>query len=115
CPVDAIHRIDPGSARRAINIQPHRGDPDQQRMEIQIEENCIGCGLCAENCPYGNINMHDTVVQDRQTKQAVVEFRATTCDLCGDIVGSDWRNVSCVHACPHQAAYRMKGEELLKI
>ena len=115
CPVDAIHRIDPASARRAIKIQPHGGDADQQRMEIQIENNCIGCGLCAENCPYGNINMHDTLVQDRQTRQAVIEFRATTCDLCGDIVGSDWRNVSCVHACPHQAAYRMKGEELLKI
>ena len=115
CPVDAIHRIDPNSARRAIKIQPHGGDPDQQRMEIQIEENCIGCGLCAENCPYGNINMHGEVVQDRQTKHAVVEYHATTCDLCGDIVGNDWRHVSCVHACPHEAAFRMKGEELLKI
>lgn len=135
CPVDAIHRIDPNSARRAIKIQPHGGDPDQQRMEIQIEENCIGCGLCAENCPYGNINMHGTVVPSPRplgeggpgtaakrwspgegpSRQAMVEFHATTCDLCGDIVGNDWRHVSCVYACPHQAAYRMKGEELLKI
>jgi Fe-S-cluster-containing hydrogenase component 2 len=137
CPVDAIHRIDPNSARRAIKIQPHGGDPDQQRMEIQIEDNCIGCGLCAENCPYGNINMHGEVVHvplpsgeggsrselgegrprpgEGRSRQAVVEFHATTCDLCGDIVGNDWRNVSCVHACPHEAAFRMKGEELLKI
>jgi ferredoxin len=50
-----------------------------------------------------------------RSRQAVVEFHATTCDLCGDIVGNDWRNVSCVHACPHEAAFRMKGEELLKI
>ena len=26
--------------------------------EIIIEDWCIGCGKCAENCPYGNINMH---------------------------------------------------------
>ena len=39
CPVDAIHR-------------------NGQTLEISIEDYCIGCGLCAENCPYGNINMH---------------------------------------------------------
>ncbi len=27
-------------------------------LEVIIEDWCIGCGLCAENCPYGNINMH---------------------------------------------------------
>ena len=27
-------------------------------LEIIIEDWCIGCGLCARNCPYGNINMH---------------------------------------------------------
>ena len=27
-------------------------------LEIIIEDWCIGCGKCAENCPYGNINMH---------------------------------------------------------
>src|SRR4051812_9876548 len=27
--------------------------------EIKIvEDNCIGCGACAERCPYGNISMH---------------------------------------------------------
>jgi CRP-like cAMP-binding protein len=33
----------------------HRGD----NREIIIEDWCIGCGLCAENCPYGSIQMHD--------------------------------------------------------
>jgi Fe-S-cluster-containing hydrogenase component 2/CRP-like cAMP-binding protein len=39
CPVGAIHR---GSNR-----------------EIVIENWCIGCSLCADNCPYGSIRMQD--------------------------------------------------------
>jgi CRP-like cAMP-binding protein/Fe-S-cluster-containing hydrogenase component 2 len=33
----------------------HRGD----NREIRIEDWCIGCSLCATNCPYGSIQMHD--------------------------------------------------------
>jgi Fe-S-cluster-containing hydrogenase component 2 len=33
----------------------HRGDNNQ----IIIENWCIGCGLCANSCPYGSIQMHD--------------------------------------------------------
>jgi Fe-S-cluster-containing hydrogenase component 2 len=84
-------------------------------VEIQIEDNCIGCGLCASNCPYGNINMHGKESKDAAGKAMVLEYQATTCDLCADIVGSDWRNVSCVYACPHEAAHRVKGTELLEI
>ena len=29
-----------------------------ESREIVIEDWCIGCELCANNCPYGNINMH---------------------------------------------------------
>jgi CRP-like cAMP-binding protein/Fe-S-cluster-containing hydrogenase component 2 len=29
-----------------------------QTREIFIEDWCIGCELCVNNCPYGNINMH---------------------------------------------------------
>lgn len=88
CPVDAIHR-------------------DGQGKQIQIESHCIGCGLCAANCPYGNINMHPLPKGD------AVQHTATTCDLCTSIVGpANWRQVSCVFACPHNAAFRMTGEEL---
>ena len=38
---------------------PGRLDPPpRDSREIIIEDWCIGCGKCAENCPYGNINMH---------------------------------------------------------
>ena len=30
----------------------------RETMEIVIEDWCIGCEICAKNCPYGNINMH---------------------------------------------------------
>jgi Fe-S-cluster-containing hydrogenase component 2 len=33
-----------------------RGD----NKEILIRDWCIGCGKCAEQCPYGSIQMHDT-------------------------------------------------------
>jgi Fe-S-cluster-containing hydrogenase component 2/CRP-like cAMP-binding protein len=33
----------------------HRGD----NRQMVIENWCIGCGLCAANCPYGSIQMHD--------------------------------------------------------
>ena len=88
CPVDAIHR-------------------DGLGKQIQIESHCIGCGLCANNCPYGNINMHPRLKGD------LLQQTATTCDLCSSIVGpSNWRSVSCVFACPHNAAFRVTGEEL---
>jgi Fe-S-cluster-containing hydrogenase component 2 len=33
----------------------HRGD----NLEMVIEDWCIGCNLCAKQCPYGSIQMHD--------------------------------------------------------
>jgi Fe-S-cluster-containing hydrogenase component 2/CRP-like cAMP-binding protein len=33
----------------------HRGD----NRQIVIEDWCIGCELCADNCPYGSIQIHD--------------------------------------------------------
>jgi CRP-like cAMP-binding protein/Fe-S-cluster-containing dehydrogenase component len=84
--------------------------------EIIIEDWCIGCGKCAENCPYGNINMHgfeeyraDPANPGR--KVAALVQKATTCDLCTGLDGQP----SCVYACPHDAAHRMTGETLLNL
>ena len=107
CPVDAIHR-------------------DGNSLEIRIEDYCIGCGLCAQNCPYGNINMHGfpkieadpksgkkrRVYEQREGRKIpVIQQQATTCDLCRSVDGRP----RCVHACPHDAAHRMSGQELLQI
>lgn len=76
-------------------------------LEIIIEDWCIGCSLCAKNCPYGNINMHTfplpaEVPALAQLQKAVVKQKATTCDLC-----SEHEEPSCVYACPHDAAHRV--------
>jgi Fe-S-cluster-containing hydrogenase component 2/CRP-like cAMP-binding protein len=99
CPVDSIHRT--------------------SSLEIVIEDHCIGCGQCAKNCPYGNINMHGyeethEYPPESGRQVAVVRQRATTCDLCRNVVGPD-EEVSCVYACPHHAAFRMSGAELQDI
>ena len=98
CPVDAIHR---GASR-----------------EIRIESHCIGCGKCAENCPYGNINMHPFADEAEDPLQPgrmvpIVRQRATTCDLCQSL--KPGHEPSCVYACPHDAAHRMTGQELLRL
>ena len=76
-------------------------------LEVIIEDWCIGCGLCADNCPYGNINMHPfNVFADvpgaAGKKVATVKQKATSCDLC-----SEFAEPSCVYACPHDAAHRV--------
>ena len=80
-------------------------------LEVIIEDWCIGCGLCASNCPYGNINMHpfpvefdDPVMPGR--KIATTKVKATSCDLC-----HDHAEPSCVYACPHDAAHRVNPPE----
>ena len=97
----------------------HRG----RHLQIVIEDHCIGCGLCAANCPYGNINivpnerrMIEIVDPERPGKKLkVAQPKASTCDLCdaeGELATPMPR---CVYACPHEAAERMSGEQLLHI
>lgn len=74
CPVGAIHRGGGG--------------------QIVIESWCIGCGLCAERCPYGAIEV-----------RVDARARAVTCDQCAGLS----RAPRCVNACPHEAALRVDG------
>src|SRR5438128_7693021 len=85
-------------------------------LEIVIEDWCIGCGLCAESCPYGNINMQPFTIETDDHKdghrRAAVTEKATTCDL-----SADFGEPACVYACPHNAAIRVNpiqffGEKL---
>jgi CRP-like cAMP-binding protein/thioredoxin reductase len=106
CPPDAIAR-----------------DP---RGEVFIRSNCIGCGNCERNCPYGNIFMvhpkappslfgwllsmfgsgtesaaHAAAPEDAGRTVAV------KCDLCREIHGGP----ACVRSCPTGAAIRLEPGE----
>jgi Fe-S-cluster-containing hydrogenase component 2 len=88
CPVGAIRR--------------------RNSLEIIIEDWCIGCGLCANNCPYGNLTLHlfDANVPDPAQPSRTLKVKqrkATGCDLC-----VEHAEPSCVYACPHDAALRVE-------
>ena len=76
-------------------------------LEVIIEDWCVGCGLCATNCPYGNINLQQ-IAQENTLSSAPKQVvrKATSCDLCHNLP-----EPSCVYACPHDAAHRVKPEE----
>jgi Fe-S-cluster-containing hydrogenase component 2 len=101
CPVDSIHR--------------------GRHLQIVIEDHCIGCGLCASNCPYGSIFM---VPNERKIVEAPDPFhagqtrrmgqlKAAACDLCDDDGHNSHPRPQCVASCPHEAAFRMTGDDLL--
>jgi CRP-like cAMP-binding protein/Fe-S-cluster-containing hydrogenase component 2 len=86
-----------------------------------VEDNCIGCGACAERCPYGNIRMHAVdqpqpsfllklmgVLGFRARAEALDELKpgarrlAVKCDLC-----AGYPDYACVTACPVGAMFRI--------
>lgn len=85
-------------------------------LQIIIEDWCVGCGNCADNCPYGNINMHPFNVTDPEMleKGRGPGFKAAVCDLCTDQCLGENDQPSCVYACPHDAAHRVDGQSFFE-
>ncbi len=98
CPVGSINRGDNG--------------------EIQIRNWCIGCAMCADQCPYGSIQMNsleETMALSASQLASLgdsdiksVSERAVVCDLCSSLPS---KQPSCVYACPHDAAMRVNALE----
>lgn len=88
CPTGAIHR-------------------QAETRNVFIDDaTCIGCGTCAQSCPYNNIRMVETrgadgafIVDDEN----VPIVKATKCDLCASQPGGP----ACQRACPHDALIRV--------
>lgn len=101
CPPDAIRRTPNG--------------------EVYIRDNCIGCGNCERNCPYGVIHMAGPAPaqpsllswllfgREAEAPEAYVPGapkapkKAVKCDMCKDQSGGP----ACVRACPTGAALRV--------
>jgi Fe-S-cluster-containing dehydrogenase component/CRP-like cAMP-binding protein len=88
CPTGAIHR-------------------DAAGPVVIDDATCIGCGTCANSCPYDNITMvqirdaDGAFIVDEATQQPIM--KATKCDFCVDQLGGP----ACQRACPHDALIRV--------
>ncbi len=89
-------------------------------LSIIIEDWCVGCGICAKQCPYESIVMHELEeygeeVSERLTRIAetgevmAVTQRAAVCDQCEDLPTGP----ACVYSCPHDAAHRVNAADFL--
>ncbi len=93
CPTGAIHR----------NVE--------KGVVVINDDTCIGCGTCANACPYDNIRLveirdqNGRAVLDPQTEMPIL--KATKCDLCYTQLGGP----ACVRACPHDALQRVDFRE----
>ena len=72
----------------------------KQSLDIVIEDWCIGCGNCAIDCPYGNINVVELMTGGQRPE---LRPKAVVCDLC-----AEYDEPNCVRACPHDAAIRVE-------
>ncbi|HYE49630.1 MAG TPA: cyclic nucleotide-binding domain-containing protein [Azospirillaceae bacterium] len=112
CPADAIHRASTG--------------------EVYITDNCIGCGNCERNCPYGVIQLAAVPPEKPSLWQWLFFGRghgpgedkspdalakrtggkhAVKCDMCKELDGGP----ACVRACPTGAALRVSPREFLEV
>lgn len=94
--------------------------------EVYIMDNCIGCGNCASNCPYGVIKM--AAVEKKKPANTLMRILfgwgdkpgtakkaadapkvAVKCDLCMGLPsrGSDEPRAACVASCPTGAILRV--------
>jgi Fe-S-cluster-containing dehydrogenase component/CRP-like cAMP-binding protein len=100
-----MHCIDPvcmiGCPTGAI------GRDEQSGAVVINDRTCIGCGTCAQSCPYHNIRMVE--LRDEQGQRLIDRsnelpvLKATKCDLCVD----NWGGPACQRACPHDALVRI--------
>ncbi|RME00723.1 MAG: 4Fe-4S dicluster domain-containing protein [Calditrichaeota bacterium] len=80
---------------------------------VKIDEKlCIGCQVCARNCPFDAITMVDlqAVWPDTALPQYLrgqPKMLASKCDLC-DASG---HGPACVYHCPNGCAYRVSSPE----
>ncbi|HXF85546.1 MAG TPA: cyclic nucleotide-binding domain-containing protein [Anaerolineales bacterium] len=85
-----------------------------------VTDNCIGCGACAERCPYGNIQMHTRKPENLLISLAMAlgvkkpdphssDRVAVKCDLC-----EGYEDYACVRACPVGAAMRIDPVQVFK-
>jgi Fe-S-cluster-containing hydrogenase component 2/CRP-like cAMP-binding protein/thioredoxin reductase len=109
CPPDAIRRAPNG--------------------EVYIQDNCIGCGNCERNCPYGVIQMAAKAPEKpgllawllfgagpgpgetAEKSRDAGPKKAVKCDMCKDLSGGP----ACVRACPTGAAIRMSPEKFVEL
>lgn len=110
CPPDAIHRAGNG--------------------EVYIADNCIGCGNCERNCPYGVIQMASApdskpgllswllfgsgpgpgqAKTNKGKPGEAQQKHAVKCDMCRNLSGGP----ACVRACPTGAAIRVSPEDFM--
>jgi CRP-like cAMP-binding protein/Fe-S-cluster-containing hydrogenase component 2 len=78
-------------------------------LEVTIDPpTCIGCGNCANRCPWGNIVMVEK--EEKRPDGKPVEV-ATKCDLCL----TRPEGPACVQMCPHGSAVRISFKDLDRV